>query len=219
MGFLEVMIAVCVVCFFAIAGLMLRNTILTRRELQEVNTKLKQQATRDELTGLWNRRALIDKLEKVIIEIDQRCVSLLMIDLDHFKEINDEHGHVVGDEVLEHVAGILRRSIRRVDFAARYGGEEFLIIVMDADGHYAEALAERIRHEIEEHPDREHDTVRITASIGVIDIRGIDDPRVRTLLEGVDKALYMAKKSGRNRVFRGDRYLSSIPPGPKLPRI
>lgn len=219
MSLLEVIAAVCALCFVVLTGMQLRSSTLTRRELQEVNVKLKQQATRDELTGLWNRRAFIERLKEVIPMLEERPISLLMIDLDHFKEINDKHGHVVGDEVLEHVAGILRRSVRRVDFAARYGGEEFLVIVMDADGHYAEALAERIRQEIEEHPDREHNTVRITASIGVVDLRGIDAPSVKTILEGVDKALYMAKESGRNRVFRGDRYLSSIPPGPRLPKI
>lgn len=202
-----------------VALVMWRFSYLTQRTLRKVNATLEHQAMRDELTGLWNRRAFANKLEECLAELDERCFSLLMIDLDHFKEINDKHGHQVGDDVLEHISAILRRSIRRVDFAARYGGEEFLIIIMDADGVYASQLAERIRFEIESNPDREHFNAKVTASIGVVDLRGINERTARAVLEGVDKALYMAKESGRNRIFRGDRYISSIPPVPRLPKV
>jgi diguanylate cyclase (GGDEF)-like protein len=191
----------------------------TSAQLEEINQTLHHHAARDELTGLWNRRALTDKLKEVLPQVCERPISLLMVDLDHFKKINDKYGHQVGDDVLEHTATLLRRSIRRTDFAARYGGEEFVLIIMDASGDYAESLAERIRKEIEENPDREHYTAKVTASVGVLDLRSVDDRSIRTVLEGVDKALYMAKESGRNTVFRGDEYLSTIPPAPRLPRL
>jgi len=203
-------------------GVVIYQTVAHRRtatNLEQINASLSHQAMRDELTGLWNRRALTNKLEEVLELVAQRPISLLMIDLDHFKEVNDKHGHQVGDDVLENTAAILRRSVRRVDFAARYGGEEFILIIMDAEGPYAESLAERIRMEIEQNQDREHSQVKVTASIGVVDLRGIDDRNLRNVLVGADKALYMAKESGRNTVFRGDRYISSLPPNPRLPRI
>lgn len=203
-------------------GIVLYQTIAYRRtaiNLEQINASLSHQATRDELTGLWNRRALTDKLEEILEVVDERPVSLLMVDLDHFKAVNDQFGHQVGDDVLENTAAVLRRSIRRVDFAARYGGEEFILIIMDAEGPYAESLAERIRVEIEQNRDREHEHVKVTASIGVVDLRGIDDRNLRNVLQGVDKALYMAKESGRNTVYRGDRYISSLPPNPRLPRV
>lgn len=205
-------------CVLIVAFVMLRNSNRTQQELRRVNAQLRQQASRDELTGLWNRRAFKEKLNEILPQIEERHASLLMVDLDHFKAINDVYGHQVGDDVLEHVAAILRRNIRRVDVAARYGGEEFLILVLDADGHYAMNLAERIRYDIESTPDREHISAEVTASIGVVDLRGIDSLSVRSIIEAADRALYMAKESGRNRVFRGDRFLDDIPRSAKIPR-
>jgi len=154
----------------------------------------------DPLTGVANRRALEKHLSKTINK--EEPVSLVMLDIDHFKKVNDTYGHLVGDEVLRHVAGTVQKAIRPGDFLARYGGEEFTIILcagMDS----AALVAERVRQAIESsRAVTSAGPVKITSSLGVAEYRRGETGK--SLKERADAALYKAKQSGRNRVVKGD---------------
>jgi len=171
--------------------------------LLEQNRHLEELAITDALTGLPNRRSLIENL---ILQLDRyrrnaRPFSVLMLDVDHFKLINDRYGHLVGDDVLRQVAACLTESIRTVDFAARYGGEEFTIIAFETGLSEGRELAERIRAQVQQ-MRMAVDTgpaLEVTASIGVAEVCDAD-VRPDDLLQRADAALYQAKKAGRNCV-------------------
>jgi diguanylate cyclase (GGDEF)-like protein len=129
-------------------------------------------------------------------------MSLLLIDLDHFKQVNDTHGHLAGDDVLCEVAGLLLRVVRAVDIVARYGGEEFIVVLPETGAQGAEAFAERLRELIEAQPFVASRAVpiRLTTSIGVSTFPGFGVDSVEELLTNADQALYRAKSEGRNRV-------------------
>jgi diguanylate cyclase (GGDEF)-like protein len=166
------------------------------------------QAVTDELTGLANLRALHTILES---ELDRSRrfgtpLALVMLDLDHFKQINDEHGHQQGDEVLELVADVLREFSRDIDTPARYGGEELAVVLPQTDSEGAEQLAERIREAVDglEVPRVDGEGVlRLQASFGVAAVPESGSDR-EGLIAAADAALYRAKRAGRNRVERAD---------------
>jgi diguanylate cyclase (GGDEF)-like protein len=167
-----------------------------------------RQATHDPLTGLFNRGALRLHLEKLQAWRRQEqsggrlpdC-AVLMMDIDHFKRINDTHGHSVGDLVLEEFARVLVSQTRAEDCVARYGGEEFVILLVDTDARRARDVAERIRGAVEQHhfPDHDHQRVPVTTSIGMASLRQDEAPL--QALARADVALYRAKEAGRNRVM------------------
>jgi diguanylate cyclase (GGDEF)-like protein len=156
-------------------------------------------ATTDGLSGLMNRRAFDEVLERELRCRERRHepVALLLIDLDHFKAINDEYGHQVGDEVIRRVSQLLCINTRAVDAVARYGGEEFAMILKGMQLHQAESIAERLRTQIEAMAGLP-EPIQVTVSIGIA-MKGEDDT-VRSLLKRSDEALYLSKRSGRNRV-------------------
>jgi diguanylate cyclase (GGDEF)-like protein len=160
-------------------------------------------AQRDTLTGLFNRRLLTERLEmEYSYALRNRTpLSFVMIDIDHFKRINDTHGHPIGDVVLRCVGQRLLSAVRREDFPARYGGEEFAILCRQTDVAVAKAVAERIRGMLEcSSVVPEMPGLRVTLSAGVA---GIPDSGIASalgLIEAADKALYAAKGAGRNRV-------------------
>jgi len=169
------------------------------------NERLAQLATTDPLTTLLNRRALTERLTREMERAlrDDSSVALLLIDLDHFKRVNDTHGHLVGDAVLRDVAELLLAGARGSDFVGRFGGEEFLVVLPDTDDDGAAAFAERIRERVEAHrfPDREGDpSLRMTTSIGVATFPAALIESVEDLFARADAALYRAKADGRNRV-------------------
>jgi two-component system, cell cycle response regulator len=150
----------------------------------------------DELTGLYNRRYLTERMAEH--GADAEPVSLLVVDLDHFKRVNDTFGHVAGDAVLRESAGRIGSICRSTDVVARYGGEEFVVLMPDTDEAEAVRLAERIRSVLRDTPVvHSAGTISISASIGVATHRGSD---VHRLLERADRALYRAKDEGRDRV-------------------
>ena len=163
---------------------------------------LRRLARRDGLTGLLNRTALMGDGEQHLAQSlhQQRPFAAMLLDLDHFKRINDTRGHPVGDEVLHHAARTLQRSLRGRDrLLGRYGGEEFVLLLPDTGMEQAMALAERLRATLEASPlHREGGTIGITASIGV----AVADaaPGLESLLARADAALYRAKAAGRNHV-------------------
>ncbi len=174
-----------------------------RVELARLSSQWARQAVQDPLTGLANRRALERWLAEhwPAVELG-RPLALLLMDLDHFKKINDSFGHGTGDRVLQAVAELLRAQCRASDLAVRYGGEEFLLAVASTDKAAALPLAERIREQIASQAwPRLAPGLRVTSSFGVADAReSLDAP---TLLTLADRRLYAAKSGGRNRVVAG----------------
>jgi two-component system cell cycle response regulator len=161
-------------------------------------------AATDPLTGLNNRRYLANHLARQITrskETRKPC-SVLMIDVDHFKRINDTHGHPAGDEVLKELSERLKFNIRGIDLACRYGGEEFVIVMPEADMPTAERVAERLRESIADRPfdlGAGRGQCAVTASIGVASLEP-GDSCCHAFIERADKALYAAKAQGRNKV-------------------
>jgi two-component system cell cycle response regulator len=169
------------------------------------NARLEQLAQTDPLTQLLNRRALT---ERITAEMERALrydssMALLMIDLDHFKKVNDTYGHLVGDDVLRDVAALLTATIRTTDMVARYGGEEFLVLLPETDDAGAESFAERIREAIEQHAfggRADQIPLNLTTSVGVATFPAARIESVEDLFARADAALYRAKADGRNRV-------------------
>jgi diguanylate cyclase (GGDEF)-like protein len=176
---------------------MLRIKSLTD-ELDALNRRLAELADKDGLTGIANRRRF-DKL--LTLEHERalryrRPLALAIADIDHFKRINDTHGHAAGDEALKSVAQALAETLRRSDHCARMGGEEFGLIAPEIGPSGALALGERLRRRVE----RLAVAFPVTISIGVVTWNGEDNIAIPSLLEQADRALYQAKEGGRNRV-------------------
>jgi two-component system cell cycle response regulator len=163
-----------------------------------------EMAIKDQLTGLHNRRYMSRHLSTLIssAETSGKPVAFLIIDIDHFKSVNDNHGHDVGDEVLREFADRIAANIRGIDLACRYGGEEFVIVMPDTDMEFAHAIAERLRKSVESTPfniSREPHNLKVTISIGIAGLEQTGDS-AEALLHRADQALYRAKREGRNRV-------------------
>lgn len=173
---------------------------LLRQELSEI----RQQAALDPLTGVANRMTFDTSLKKALDRAisEENNLCLLMVDMDNFKSINDQHGHLIGDKVLKFLSGTLKKMVKGKDLVARYGGDEFSVILEDTPESGAFTLAESIRKEIEKSKLKRTATGEhlgsYTVSIGLASIRPGDDKE--SLVDRADKALYEAKNSGRNRV-------------------
>ncbi|MDC9822528.1 GGDEF domain-containing protein [Devosia sp. ZB163] len=179
--------------------------------------KLRNQALRDPLTGLYNRRYMEDCLQRFVrlAERENREVSLIMVDLDHFKRLNDEHGHAFGDQVLRDTALTITGSLRETDIVCRFGGEELVVILPDCPLERAADKAEVLRLRIEELGNTHG--AEISASFGVASLPHTSQS-VTDLLSAADAALYKAKQGGRNQVakaplrpYRLDRYVEETP--------
>ncbi|CDF83065.1 hypothetical protein PKB_1707 [Pseudomonas knackmussii B13] len=174
-----------------------------RKELEEKNRQLEYLAGHDPLTGLFNRRQFDQLVKQELARCDRQPmpVSLLMIDLDHFKFINDRYGHPLGDEVIRHTANLLRKHTRSTDSVARLGGEEFLLLLPDSAVPQAMAIAEKLRKLLEETPLPMKDgLLYLTASFGIATLESGVSGTYERLYATADQALYRAKASGRNRV-------------------
>lgn len=190
-----------------------KQLALRAQELQQANAALVEMASTDSLTSLWNRRTFIDQLT-IHMELslrNQRPLSVLLLDIDHFKPYNDTFGHLAGDAVLKQVAAVLRENARRSDYHGRLGGEEFGIILPETDSRGAMQIGERCRSAIE---STEWSLRPITASFGATTHyypRGAPRPdppwHSRILLEA-DRALYFSKENGRNRVTHVEQLAS-----------
>jgi diguanylate cyclase (GGDEF)-like protein len=172
-------------------------------ELEERNEALRELSATDSLTGLRTRRSLMEFLDREFARIRRHggSLALAVLDLDHFKQVNDRFGHLVGDEALRLVGEIVRRDQRATDLAARYGGEEIVLVISDSDLEAAHIRAERVRMAIEQTPLRRGDGTRVnlTVSVGVA-VVGPQHQTVEALIAAADDALYRAKQRGRNRV-------------------
>jgi two-component system, cell cycle response regulator len=183
-------------------------------ELAEANSRLAQLAVTDGLTGLYNHRHFHERLS-LEVERSQRSglpLSLLMLDVDHFKQFNDQFGHPAGDEVLRQLARVLADTRRANDVVARYGGEEFAVILVDTAKFTAAKVAERIRERVAGHDFTEaaQRAGRIGVSIGVATFPD-DGSDAEALVRAADAALYTAKRAGRNRVVLASEALVATP--------
>lgn len=178
----------------------------TRQEMGTEKQKTRALATEartDKLTGLPNRRVFDEQIERYVEgwqALGHKPVSLILIDVDHFKQINDRYGHPAGDAALQWLATIAGAQVREAGLAVRYGGEEFAVLVPAAEGKEAAALAEKLREAIAAEPFRHGDVLlRVTASLGVA--TAVAGEGSKSLTHRADEALYAAKKNGRNRVY------------------
>ena len=160
-------------------------------------------AVTDSLTGLYNRRYLEAHLRSALTRAaaSEKPVCLFLFDIDHFKGINDTHGHDAGDDVLRSFAERLRQGVRGVDLVSRHGGEEFVLVMPDTDADYAASVAERLRSDVEREPfvTRSGAPIPVTVSVGIAEWQGPSDT-ADDLMRRADRALFSAKRAGRNRV-------------------
>jgi two-component system, cell cycle response regulator len=179
-----------------------RRILTLQDEQARISEELHFQATHDSLTGIWNRRAILDMMSREF-EIAARSkwgIGLVMLDVDHFKQVNDTRGHQAGDAVLKEIANRIQQAIRSYDLAGRYGGEEFLVVLPNCDAERIQSCAERIRSSIGDQPILAEGsclTVTVSAGTTVLDpVLGSESDA----LAAADAALYRAKEAGRNRV-------------------
>jgi two-component system cell cycle response regulator len=181
----------------------IRKKRYTERLRDNVQMSIEMAIT-DALTGLYNRRYMESHLGALVDQAAARGKPLttLVLDIDYFKSINDNHGHDAGDDVLREFATRVRKSIRGIDLACRFGGEEFVIVMPETDMAVATIVAERLRRRIASEPFPIHqgtDSIEVTISIGIATLDAADDSAA-TILKRADQALYRAKRDGRNRV-------------------
>ena len=171
-------------------------------QIEQTNEKLEQQVVSDPLTGLANRLLFDQVLRREVTRREKQNgqVLVIMLDIDHFKRVNDTWGHPVGDQVLRQISGIFRKNVRRADLVARLGGEEFGVIISHRLVMGAEMVAEKLRRKVEmEVFGEEGETFPVTVSAGVAQfVFGEDD--MESIVRRADEALYQAKRDGRNRV-------------------
>lgn len=164
---------------------------------------VKRMATTDSLTGVNNRRSFFEQADTLLKQSIRynHPLSVILLDIDHFKEINDTYGHQVGDKALLMVAQTIRNTVREIDIVARYGGEEFVVLMPETNAETSSTVAERIRFNIAQSPIPTADgDFFLTASAGVSDVFAVYPPDIQELLRRADKGLYQAKAEGRNRV-------------------
>lgn len=169
--------------------------------MQVLASHLEKHAVTDSLTGMINHEHVFSELKKAMkqAQSEEYALCIVMADIDHFKSVNDNYGHLAGDGVLKEVAKRIKNSLRGFDIVGRYGGEEFLLVLHKANIDTARMVAERIRSRIAATPiDLSHELLDVTISMGVAMVKPDED--VNSLVERADKALYNAKENGRNQV-------------------
>ena len=184
-----------------------RTQIRKKRYADRLRDNVQQSiemAITDGLTGLYNRRYMETHLGSLVEQAGSRGkpLTILVLDIDYFKAINDTHGHDAGDDVLREFATRIRKSIRGIDLACRLGGEEFVIVMPETDMAVATIVAERLRRRIASEPfgiAQGARAINVTISIGIATLDTADD-NASTILKRADQALYRAKRAGRNRV-------------------
>ncbi|MHB8172315.1 MAG: GGDEF domain-containing protein [Thermincolia bacterium] len=190
--------------FSLMVGYFAEKMLVRNKMLEMANAKLQMLAMTDELTRLYNHRYFQMRLEEEIqrSQRQKNPLSLIMLDVDFFKQYNDTHGHPAGDYLLQLLGGIFRDKVRIMDTVARYGGEEFAIILYDTMGEQAVLVADRIRQAVQDYPFPGRETQpggRITVSVGIASFP-INAANRKELIQRADQAMYQAKKETRNTV-------------------
>jgi diguanylate cyclase (GGDEF)-like protein len=180
-----------------------QGVVIDITERKQIEEKLKYLATHDSLTRLINRSSMEEQLKNELLRADRykHALSIFLLDLDHFKSINDTYGHQVGDAVLQKISRVIEGLIRKIDYAGRYGGEEFIIILPETSIGKAELLAERMCKQIAENSIQiaNDDKLNITASIGIASFPE-HGKSCSEIVSAADSAMYAAKDAGRNCV-------------------
>jgi diguanylate cyclase (GGDEF)-like protein len=191
---------VVIIGFLMLAGTL--GYVLTRA-LSRLHEQVAEQADTDPLTGLWNRRRFWDQLQR---EVERALrfrhpLSLLIFDIDDFKWINDEHGHLTGDDVIRDVGEIAKGVARSIDFAARYGGDEYAVVLIETDAEGAARFAERLRSTVRETeiPNRHGGTLTVSVSVGAATVPDAAT-EVEELVHAADTVLLEAKRSGKDQI-------------------
>jgi len=172
-------------------------------KLLESRQEIKDLAAHDSLTGLWNRSSILEFLEDELDKSrrERSSIGVIMIDVDHFKKINDTFGHAVGDQVLARIANCLKVNIRRYNKIGRYGGDEMVVVLPDCQSNHLEKIAERLRVSVARQRFKtERGILKVTISCGGATSESFHHTTLRQLLQASDKALYEAKAKGRNLV-------------------
>lgn len=180
------------------------NDVTEQRKLM---MRLSELASIDELTKLYNRRYFYERCKTEINKAKtySKSLSLIILDLDHFKKINDSYGHYIGDQILKHISDICRKSLRETDIIARYGGEEFAILLPGLGRMEAVKIAERLRVQIYNNPyEMSGININLTSSFGVCGFSTMSEDELSDVMIKADRALYKAKEDGRNRVAMSD---------------
>lgn len=172
------------------------HAVKLMKELEKQNSELAEISIKDQLTNTFNRRYFVDSLEKELTNYGSSGFYVMMLDLDHFKSINDTYGHMFGDDVLKKVAATISNCVRDHDVIARYGGEEFIALITHTNVEPGIKIAERIRKQVEEMKFRNN--VKVTVSIGIS--RNLESDTSLRIIKRADDNLYIAKDKGRNRV-------------------
>lgn len=175
----------------------------SKEKLKKLNHELKELSTRDPLTHLFNRRYFAEtskSMQSLAIRNNHK-ICIVLIDIDNFKNINDEYGHMIGDKVIKSLANILENNSRKSDVVARFGGEEFIILLYNTNVNYAELIAQNIRENVENSSvDLGNKSLNFTLSAGVSEYVPDIDENLEVTINRADKALYKAKREGKNRV-------------------
>ncbi len=175
-----------------------------KKTLENINSSLKEQSILDELTGQYNRRHILQELDK---ELDRarrykHTLAGIMIDVDDFKKINDRHGHLFGDHILKEVTKIFDHCVRTIDILGRYGGDEFIILLPEATPDTAGVVAERIKNAIHKHAfEVKKKKFKVTVSVGAQYFHDLTDMSRVDFIDKIDQALYKAKAAGKDRVI------------------
>lgn len=180
-----------------------RRIVELQAELMKAREELREQATHDSLTRIWNRPAILDVLQREMERAGRESepISVVMVDLDHFKAVNDTHGHVAGDAVLCEAVRRMQTSMRKYDAIGRYGGEEFLIVLPRCERESSCKQAERLRAALANDPMTLSDcSIRVAATFGVTSVPNAAYTTPELLIHAADEALYQGKREGRNRV-------------------
>jgi len=189
-----------VAIFAALLIASLGFVFMSKERADENNSRL---AALDELTGVANRRSIVAALDRDVARAirTREPLAVMMVDIDHFKRVNDEHGHLAGDQVLRSVVQVIRRRIRAQDIVGRYGGEEFLVVLCDTAAQGAQQLAEQLREAVQASACAcDGQQLGVTVSVGVFGGRLEPGDSWDLLIHAADNALYQAKQGGRNRV-------------------
>ncbi len=191
-----------------------RRAAENRARLGDDLSELRRLANTDPLSGLLNRRAFLPLGAAAVQRhaVQGEVTAVLMIDIDHFKRVNDSHGHAVGDRVIRSVAALIKSEVRDEDHVARFGGEEFIVLLGGVDGEAALVAAERVRQRIAATPMRvEGGLLEVTASVGVA-VTAPGDRDFEDVVQRADRALYAAKSRGRNVavLYNGARLASAV---------
>ena len=204
-GFLLALLAPFVTGIFGFLLGFLQDRLSAQKEnLERMAGLLEHQSMTDDLTGLYNHRHILVEIDREVERANRygRTLSGMMIDIDDFKKVNDEHGHLAGDEVLRQMADVLQRSVRKVDILGRYAGDEFFTILPETGPEMSRLVAQRIRRNVNAHDFRFKDILlHITVSIGLFSFHSDQKFSLDTFINQADQMLLGAKRAGKNQVF------------------